>query len=433
MEKSDFLELLEDIMIRTAPRRKSMESEFPELFRSLGLRVAPFGTQTALTIIRTFSEILERVGVEGLERIAGLGIRIAQNSRGLGIAFFESSAHLIDGLSAFGDRRLPLEVYALCDRLCAISWRAAVGMLDQSRDIIGRVGFKGLEKITEISIHIAPFCWLTAEGNFEKCLHLMDRLAPLGKEDLALNVLSLVAGVSRNSWQTAVCLLEQSPRLFDRIGYDGLASVAGLVDKIARHSWLAAVKLIEKTPPLIDELLEQGDLFLVLDIFDCCSRAARSCWRIAPALLEDSPGLVSRIGLSGFELMAGQACELSRISPERALSFIRAESREGAEFMNALSENLDLFSVKPVLANYLNALLRFRIEIAAAGSHFTDGRKIFLPERIGGFGDRISNFTAYKVFATHEEAHLEYGSFEFSLSRIPEVIERIKAKYDGRT
>jgi hypothetical protein len=35
----------------------------------------------------------------------------------------------------------------------------------------------------------------------------------------------------------------------------------------------------------------------------------------------------------------------------------------------------------------------------------------------------------YKVFATHEEAHLEYGSYDFSFSEIQDVVDDIKAKY----
>jgi hypothetical protein len=37
----------------------------------------------------------------------------------------------------------------------------------------------------------------------------------------------------------------------------------------------------------------------------------------------------------------------------------------------------------------------------------------------------------YKVLATHEEAHLEYGSFDFELMRVQDIVSRIKGKYKG--
>nr|CBH38240.1 hypothetical protein BSM_17170 [uncultured archaeon] len=42
------------------------------------------------------------------------------------------------------------------------------------------------------------------------------------------------------------------------------------------------------------------------------------------------------------------------------------------------------------------------------------------------------NFILYKVMATHEEAHLEYGSFDFELIRVRDVVSRIKGQYGER-
>jgi hypothetical protein len=430
--KDDFNDVFADPMDRVFPLLWALGRDMPSKVRSLGFRMARYGCETTLVMIQSSPKIIERVGFDGLEQITAVGMRLAQNCRLTAASVFEGSAGLIDGLSVFGDRTLALKVYALCSRVCGISWKAAAHLLERSPEIIRRIGFEGLEKITETTIHIAPYCWLTATGNFEKSLRLIDQLRESGNGDHVMDVLDLAAGVSRNSWQTAVCLLENSPSVIDRIGYDGLFAIAGVGDKIARHSWLCAVEMLEKSLPLIDELLGIGGPGLVMDVFDCCSRAADHCWRLAAPLLEKSPGLVARIGFSGFEIMAQQACELAVIKFEKALSFIKAESREGSDFMDAMAESLDLSRVKPVLANYLNALLRYRVEIAPTTGHFTDGKKIFLPESVNDFGDKKKNFMVYKVFATHEEAHLEYGSFDFSLSQIPDVINKIKARYNER-
>jgi hypothetical protein len=432
LTQNDFDRAFEDLIDRLFPLLTSMGRDLPQKVRSLGMRVSRYGRDTTLTMIESSPGIIARVGFDGLEQITAIGMAMAQHCRLTAANVFKGSAGLIDGLEAWGGRHLALRVYAFCGRVCEISWKAAARMLAESRGVISGVGFEGLEKITEIAMRISPFCWLTAAGNFEKSLRLIDQLRERGKEEIAMNIFTLAAGISRNSWQMAVCLLENSPSLIDRIGYGGLAAVAGLGNKIARHSWLAAVEMIEKSSPLIDEMLSLGDASLVMDIFDCCSRAADQNWRIAAALLEESPVLVARIGFGGFEIMARQACELGEIRLERALSFIKAESREGSDFMDTMTESLDLAQVKPVLANYLNALLRYRVEIAPTCGHFTDGKKIFLPASVNDFGDRQKNFMVYKVFATHEEAHLEYGSFNFSLSQIPDVIEKIKARYDER-
>jgi len=61
----------------------------------------------------------------------------------------------------------------------------------------------------------------------------------------------------------------------------------------------------------------------------------------------------------------------------------------------------------------------------------TDGARIYLPERVQEFREEAKNFTMYKVIATHEEAHLEYGSFDFELLRVHDVTDKITAKYGG--
>ena len=66
----------------------------------------------------------------------------------------------------------------------------------------------------------------------------------------------------------------------------------------------------------------------------------------------------------------------------------------------------------------------------AQGAATTDGERIFLPVRIKEFEDEDRNFTMYKVMATHEEAHLEYGSFDFELMRVQDVVSRIEGKYE---
>jgi uncharacterized protein YegL len=146
-------------------------------------------------------------------------------------------------------------------------------------------------------------------------------------------------------------------------------------------------------------------------------------------LLEESPTLIGRVGVDGLEKVAAQATELAKLGEGRATSFVRGESSEFAAFIEAHTHGLELRKVKPILAHYLNALLGYRIELAEAEEPSTDGLRIFLPARIQEFKEEARNFTLYKVMATHEEAHLEYGSFDFELVNVPDVATSIRARY----
>jgi len=67
--------------------------------------------------------------------------------------------------------------------------------------------------------------------------------------------------------------------------------------------------------------------------------------------------------------------------------------------------------------------------VEVQGAATTDGERILLPGRVKEFKEEDRNFIMYKVLATHEEAHLEYGSFDFELMRVQDVVSRIKEKY----
>jgi hypothetical protein len=269
-------------------------------------------------------------------------------------------------------------------------------------------------------------------GSFEKSAGLIDRLLKYGDKDLVMKVFRLGSKASHYSWQMAVCLLENSPGIIEKIGPEALEAIADFGAKIARHSWLPAVDMIEKSPTLIDRILAYGDKCLVKDVYCICSRIGDQCWRTALHLLEKSPDILVRAGSTGFEKIAERASELSGVKYERAISFINGESFESALFIDEFSYGIELKKVKPILSNYLNALLSYRVELAESKDHYTDGKKIFLPEIINDFEEKQKNFTAYKVFATHEEAHIEYGSFDFSLSKIEDVVLRIRERYGGK-
>lgn len=150
-------------------------------------------------------------------------------------------------------------------------------------------------------------------------------------------------------------------------------------------------------------------------------------------LVDELYPLLDRAGYKGLEKVAQHASEIARIEgEEKAASFVKAEYSEYADFFDSITEGLELKKVKTVLSESLNALLGYRIEIVEAQAATTDGERIFLPKRIRDFSEVDRNFVMFKVLATHEEAHLEYGSFDFELMRVQDVADKVKAKYGER-
>ncbi|MRR18056.1 MAG: VWA domain-containing protein, partial [Deltaproteobacteria bacterium] len=391
----------------------------------LGGRIVKYNARMALSLLNQSPEIIRLIGYEGLEKI-------------------EDMAH----------------------RIGAESWTTAVSLLETSPAIIERVGYAGLEQIASLASLVSRQNSYGAVSLLEKSPDLIDRLLPHGGAALALRVYAFAGDAASSDWMLASTLLEKSPVLLARIGADGLSKLSALMNKntynsgkianrlldvspavidkmgfegleilincastIAEKDWRAAIAVVEKSPRLIDRLSHAGDKAIAPGVYKITALMARTSTAIAVKLLEKSPEFINWVGLEGFGMIASFVENTAKEDEEKALSFLTGNSPAFSDFMEGIPKGLELKTVKHVLSTYLRALLGRRVEIAEAETVYTDGRKIYLPKRIKDFQDREDNFRLYKVSATHQEAHLEYGSYEFDIDKMNETIRIIAARY----
>ena len=426
-------------------------------------QVARYSEGTAIRLLGLSPELINRVGYEGLEKIAGLSTQVAQEDSFVAAKLLGISPELVDRVGYEGLEK----VAGLCSQV-ANDRRFIAALLDMTPELMDRVGYKGLEKVTGLCSQVAEYSGRTAV----RLLGLSPALIDSVGYDALEKVVGLCSQVAREDSFVAARLLEMSSTLVDRVSYDCLGKLAelccqvnrddcfiaarllemspalidrllaygdtelvtnvyGLCSQVARdYNWRTAVRLLGQSPELIDRLLRYGDKELVKDVYGLSSQVARDSVQTAVSLLEESQDLIGRADYEGLEKVAYMASEIAKIEgEEKATSFVRGESSEYADFFDSITDGLELKRVRPVLLHYLNALLGYRIEIVEAQGATTDGERIFLPGRVKEFEEEDRNFVMYKVLATHEEAHLEYGSFDFELMRVQDVVNKIKKKY----
>ena len=364
-----------------------------------------------------------------MEKLAGLSTQIAKDHRSIAARLLEVSPDLVDRVGYDGLEKLA----GLSRQVAKYSWRTAVSLLGMSPDLIDSVGYEGLEAVADLCSRAAQEDSFVAARLLEMSPDLVDRIGYEGLEMIA----HLGIEIDKDDGFVAAQVLDESTQLIARLLTYGdkelVLTVYGLCCQVADdYNWRIAVRLLRGSTQLIERLLTYGDKEFVKNVYGLCTQVAADSVRTAVSLLEASPYLVGRVGYEGFEKIAAQASELAKRDEGRATSFVRGESSEYADFIESITTGLALKKVKPILANYLNALLGYRIEIAEAEEASTDGKRIYLPERVQEFIEEDRNFTVYKVLATHEEAHLEYGSFDFELMRVLDLAGKINAKYGNR-
>jgi len=376
--------------------------------------------------------LLDRVGYGSVEQIIRVCTQLARNSSRTAVTLLKESPALVDRLLKYGDKDLVMNVYGLSSQVSKYNEGTAVRLLAVSPELIDREGYEGLEKIAGLCSQVARRDSFVAARLLEMSPALIDRVS----YDCLGQMAELCCQVNKDDSFIAARVLDESPELIARLhGYGDtelVTTVYGLCSQVAHdYNWRTAVRVLGMSPELIERLLRYGDNELVMNVYGLSSAVGRYSWRTAVGLLEESPELIGRAGYEWLEKVAYRASEIVKAEgEEKATSFVRGEASEYADFFESITEGLELERVKPVLLHYLNALLGYRIEIVEArGAATTDGERIFLPGRVKEFEEEDRNFIRYKVLATHEEAHLEYGSFDFELMRVQDVVSRIKGKY----
>jgi nitric oxide reductase NorD protein len=106
--------------------------------------------------------------------------------------------------------------------------------------------------------------------------------------------------------------------------------------------------------------------------------------------------------------------------------YFKGVTREIVEEIS--SERLTFKKVRRILTLYLQSLSGESLELDE-GRLSTDGGTIYLPSDIGIFQSKEENFKVYKIMTAQSYGLIRYGSFDISLEKIRDVVERIEVEH----
>lgn len=400
-----------------------------------------------------------------------LADRLGRHNPMIAHRMLDKSPELIDRIGMAG-----LEAFCtLALEAARTSWTAADGLIKAAAEVIDRIGYRGLTALSAFSLRIAGRNVYGALSLLEKSPYISGRLVEIGGPALAVDVFNLAARAAESDWAVAVRLLENSIAVIACADFDAFALVVDRCMRMAAQGSAPAVALVEAAAAI----LEKGDMHTFSQVADLWLLVGPHCGHDAAARINACPdriealaahggptlpdrvlqlltdlsqhngkaGLnllnrcdtyVAAVGFEGLQRIAAQTILLTRLDPENAARFAAGESVGFADFMESIPKGLALEKVKPILFNYLAALLGYRLEIEAGERPSLAAAKIVLPAKVREFADDEHNFIYYKVMATHLEAHLEYGSFDLDIRKAHALIQSIQHRYgagqvrDGR-
>jgi len=272
-----------------------------------------------------------------------------------------------------------------------------------------------IEQVAERSYELAGACLDAAPGLF----------AALDKRDRA-PFLTLASAVGEASWADVRICFERSPNLLSPIDATARSRFLQLASNVARRSGRHAYALFSEGAMALANVHRDSHH----DLLSLAEELAVASPTAAMEFLKSSPEVLKRIRISELANWHSAGQKILEQSAEGGEAYFRLESGKGEEVLQQLSSRVDLSRVGEVLRLYCKALTGTNVSIhpvsylAEKGIGWvsedrpsTEGTTVYLPEYVEEYVEREMNFSVYKVFATHQAAHLEFGSFWFRWGR----------------
>ena len=155
-----------------------------------------------------------------------------------------------------------------------------------------------------------------------------------------------------------------------------------------------------------------------------------------PEFIKASSQVMDRLSMTQLERWFEEGVRLLKQNPDGGLAYFKIESAHAERTLEALSSGVEFELIKAIMEMYCRGLAGEEIKLAASPdlvdrnigwvsseSPTTEGSTVFVPDTVDRYPSKDENFSWFKVVATHQVAHLEFGSFWFEFERPSALFE----------
>ncbi len=358
-----------------------------EAIENLGRESVQMATESAplaVSFLRGAPATMSAVGPSHVRQWADLGRRLYKGnwkSSSLAAQFFDLAPQIFEVLRIGQAARLVLFV----DELSRHSYELAAACLASAPNVLKKLDEDDRLPFIAFAVELAQSSWADSRLYFERGAPLIQKVhAPLRERYLLLT-----AQVARGHNRSAFQYFEEASAALSELEPDDHNKVIELAEQLAPYSAYAAMDFVTSVPQVLE-----------------------------------------RIRIDELEPWHNSGLRILQQSHEGGEAYFRLQSTRGEDILENLSARVELNKIGEIMRLYCKALTGKNVSIQNAESlaekgigwvdehrASTDGSTIFLPELMERFHEKDANFAAMKVFATHQAAHIEFGSFDFDFAR----------------
>lgn len=194
-----------------------------------------------------------------------------------------------------------------------------------------------------------------------------------------------------------------------------------------------AVELASNLPGVLARLRPRHRPVFLAEITRVADADSEAALEAADTLLDLLNG--ERLSAEGATEWVTRGLDVLEKNKEVGRGFFRLGSKYALDVVEELREGLALRDVARILKLYATALcgrdvaIRSTLEMYAIEAFGAD--HIVLPPDMRYFDDDDANFTAYKVATAHGAGRIEFGTYDFELDRMGELVSTLESRYGG--
>ena len=407
---------------------RSVSALLPEehlrLWAEEGLTLASHSIRSweaAAEFFRVSPEVLQALGFPLFMRWARQGRHLAEHSSLVAAAYFRASPGSVPHLA--GPHLA--QWAALGQRLYKGNWKSislASVFFSASPGLLRHLSVPEVERLVSVVDSLAERSYELAASCLDAAPHLFDML----EESDHGPFLDFAAAIAQASWADARLYFERGHSSLALVQPECRARFLELSARVARSVGRQAYALFADAAAAMGQVDQTAHSHLV----SLAEELAVGSPPAAMEFLKSAPDVLRRIPVDDLVRWHSAGHRILEQTPEGGEAYFRLESGKGEEVLEALSPGVQLSRVSGVLRLYCQALTGVDVAVhpstalvekgigwVSGASPSTEGRSIYLPELVEEHADKAENFGVFKVCATHQAAHLEFGSFLFSFRR----------------
>ena len=397
-----------------------------------GLAIALKGNECwepASEYYKASPKIASKLNFVNLNNWARSGETLCDEDPILGLAYFQVS---YDAVQYLDPRQIPGWAQ-LGHKLYGGSRKSSVLASDFFRAsgiLLRSISFSELERLANLIDGLAKHSVEFASECLASSQEILPNLVE-GRESL----ISLLNSVADENWRDVKVCFDSGANAIPRVEHSQKGRFIDLAERLMRTGYRGIPTFLSDGSRSLNQVQSQlhGLILTLGEALLIVHPAA------LPEFLKSAPAVLSRISPQQLELWFAEGARILRENREGGLAYFRLESFRAEEFMSDLSAIVELPRIKDVLRMYCRALAGSKMEVAStqelvqkgigwvsAEHPTTEGSTVYLPPKVDRYETKDENFGLFKVVSTHQVAHLEYGSFEFSYETPSTVFDDLR-------